>query len=98
MNIAKAASAVLTPQPCLIVLGEAKEVYLVIEKKCVCKAATGAIILLFCSFYAFNLHYPHLCTTFYQLLETLFLNKPVPGRKPRLASVVAQLHEQKKRK
>ena len=41
-------TAVPIPHPCLIVLGEAKEIYLVIEKKCLCKAEKGAIVFLFC--------------------------------------------------
>ena len=63
-----------------IVLGEAKEIYLVIEKKCLCKAEKGAIVFLFCELYVFNLHCPPNCTTFYELLEVLFLNKSVPAR------------------
>ena len=53
-----------------------------------------AIVFLFCAFCVFNLHYPPNCTTFYELLE-VFLNKPVPARKPQLSSVMAELRQLK---
>lgn len=85
----------LTSQPCLIARVNkemVKDCFLIIEKHVVCKLGVdSAIFVLFASFYVFNLHYSPGCTNFYLLLESLFLQKKIPGRKPRIAALYAEL-------
>ena len=89
------ATLVPTNQPCLVVQLSKEEVqdcFLVIEKKVMFRVNTKhAVMVLFASFYVFNLNYVSGCTNFYLLFECLFLNKKIPGRKPRVAAVLAEL-------
>ena len=84
-----------TTQPCLIVRtdnGHIKDTFLAIEKGLIAKVdIDSAILVLFSSFFVFNVKYPTGCNNFYLLLECIFLNKPVQGRKPRLSAILADL-------
>jgi len=64
-----------------------KDAFLVIQRKpFVTKLNPKQVIAaLFAAFFVFNVHYTEGCTTFFNLLEVLFLDKKVPPRKPRLA-------------
>ena len=71
-----------------------KDCFLLIEKKVIGKIpANQAMLVLFASFYNFNVYYPTGCCNSYLLLECLMLNKKLPGRKPRLvlAALLADL-------
>lgn len=72
--------------------GQIKDVFLVIEKLVINKVEVNtAILVLFSSFFVFNVNYPPGCSNFYTLLECIFLNKQIQGRKPRLAAILAEL-------
>ena len=93
-----AARDVPSPQPCIIVRGsdgKIKDAFLVIERAPLfTKVPVQDILLvLFASFFVFNVHYPEGCCNFYSLLEVLFLNKKIPPRKPRLSALVTQLRD-----
>ena len=92
-------SKVLTNQPCLIVRvtdGDVIDGFLIIEKKLVGKISVEkAMLTLFASFYTFYVCYPPGCCNFYLLLECLILRKKLPGRKPRLAALMAELQPSK---
>lgn len=63
-----------------------------IEKKILTKVKVEqSLLILFATFYIFNVHYPNGCDNFYFLLEIVFLKKKLVGRKPRLAAIVAEL-------
>ena len=66
--------------------GGIKDAFLAIKKEIIVKVdITNAILVLFGSFFVFNVNYPT------NLLESLFLNKPIQGRKPRLSALLAEL-------
>lgn len=94
-NVNTEALEVGTTQPCLIIRsndGSIKDVFLVIEKKIICEVSIEhAIVVLFSSFYVFNVNYPLGCSNFYLALESIFLKKKVLGRKPRLCALLAEL-------
>ena len=95
-NVANEASQVQTLQPCLMVRassGAVKDCFLIVEKKMVGKVQSvdQAMLVLFASFYAFNVHYPLGCCNFYVLLECLAFKRKLPGGKPRLAALLAEL-------
>ena len=72
--------------------GVVKDAFLAIEKQLITKLDTAtAILVLFSSFFVFNVNYPAGCSNFYLLLESIFLNKPVRGRKPRLSAILGDL-------
>lgn len=90
------ATGVSSPQPCLIaccVGGEVKQCYVVIEKKILCSVNIDvAVLVTFCSFFVFNMHYTSGCTNLYTFFEYLFLDTCVPKRKPRISSFISQLN------
>ena len=72
--------------------GSIKDAFLAIKKEIIVKVdITNAILVLFGSFFIFNVNYPTGCTNLYILLESLLLNKPIQGRKPRLSALLAEL-------
>lgn len=89
------ARAVPSPQPCIVARasdGNVKDAFLVIERSPLIKKISvvkSSLLVLFSSYYAFNVHYPH--GNFFTLLEVLFLNRKVPSRKPRLSALASQL-------
>ena len=91
------ARAVPSPQPCIVARasdGNVKDAFLVIERSPLIKKISvvkSCLLVLFSSYYAFNVHYPHGCCNFFTLLEVLFLNRKVPPRKPRLSALASQL-------
>ena len=97
-DVTETVSGVPTPQPCLLlrhISGVPKDCFLVLEKKALCKVEVHkAIFVLFASFFLFNIHYPNGCSNFYTLLECLFLNQLLTGRKPSVSSVLSQLCQQ----
>ena len=92
----KAAEEVPTSQPCAVVaikdLSDVKDAFLVIEKKVICRIPhTDLPLALLAAFYAFNMHYPEGCNNIYSFFEAALLGKRHPGRKTRLAAVLATL-------
>lgn len=81
-----------SPQPCLIVKndkGRAKDCYLVIEKTVIAKVeAADAVVILFASFFVFNVHYPHGCTNLYTVMEAV---KAATGRRPIVSAFLDRL-------
>ena len=83
---------------CIIVRendGMVKDVYLVIERAPLINKVPikDMLLVLFASFFVFDVHYPEGCCNFYSLLEVLFLDKKIPPRKPRLSALVSQLRD-----
>ena len=76
-----------------VATGAVKDCFLIIDKKMVGKvqSVNQAMLVLFGSFYAFNVHYPTGSCNFYVLLECLAFKRKLPGRKPRLAALLAEL-------
>ena len=70
-DVASEARKVQTSQPCLIVRvadGLVKDGLLVIKKTAIAKVLVQqAMLVLFASFYTFNVHYPPGCCNFYLL-------------------------------
>ena len=92
-DVKAVARGVPSPQPCIIVResdGEIKDAFLVIEHApLINKVKVQDILLvLFASFFVFNVHYPEGCCNFFSLLEVFFLDKKIPPRKPRLSALV----------
>ena len=85
-DVNAATVGVSTAQPCLLARcgeGKVKDIYLAIEKTIICQVKVEqSILLLFSSFYVFNLHYIASCTNFYHFFEILFLRKKLVGCKP----------------
>ena len=94
-NIHKKAQGVPCPQPCLLVKGgQMEDIFLVIEKKVICKLpASAAPLALLSAFYCFNLHYTPGCNNLYSFFEVMFFGKKRPAKKTRLAYVLAQLSD-----
>jgi hypothetical protein len=71
-----------------LVKDRVKDRFLVIKKKVIAnvRVQQALMLVLFASFYAFNVHYPPGCCNFYLLLECLafMINKKLPERKSRL--------------
>ena len=85
-----------SPQPCLVVKtneGRAEECYLVIEKTVTAKIEVikDAVLILFASFFVFNVHYPHGCTNLYTVMEAILLDKIVTGRRPIVSGFLDRL-------
>ncbi len=84
-----------SPQPSLIVKkkkGRAEQCYLVVENTLISPVKIeDAVLVLFASFFVFNVHYPHGCTNVYTVLEAILLDKPVKGRRPTVSSYLDRL-------
>lgn len=63
------------------------------EKKTVAKVdVEDAVIVLFASFFVFNLHYPHGCTNLYTIIEAILLDKAATiGRRPIVSAFLNRL-------
>jgi len=76
------------PQPVVLVRGSAsnpKEGYLVIENTVMSKIRVDELpIVLFTTYYVFNIEYAAGTRNFFQFLEIIFLNASVPKTKTRL--------------
>ena len=72
------------PQPVIIIRGtctEPKDAYLVCEKLVLSKFSPADVpLMLFATYYVFNMHYCSGCTNFFTFLEVLFLNVAPPKR------------------
>ena len=96
-DVKAVARAVPSPQPCTVARasdGNVKDAFLVIERSPLIRKVPdtkSCLLVLFSSYYAFNVHYPDGCCNFFTLLEVLFLDRKVPPRKPRLSALVSQL-------
>ena len=96
MNVEHVVAEISTPQPCLIVrqsCGKVKDSFLVIERQIISKVQTiDAAIVLFATFYVFNVHFPDGCANVFGALETMLLDRPVNGRKPRISAYLNRLN------
>ena len=73
--------------------GKLEQCYLIIEKQVLSKIRTSidAVVVLFATFFAFNVHYPVGCTNVYTVLEAILLEKTHVGRRPRVSAYLSQL-------
>ena len=73
-----------SPQPVIIVSGsveQPRKAFLACEKKIMSEVhGDNAALVLFATYYAFNMQYPHGCINVFSFLEVLFLNATPPKR------------------
>lgn len=83
-DVAEEAKQAVHPQPLVIIQGTAadpKDAFLVCEKQVLSKVAAGDLpIVLFATYYVFNMQYCSGCTNFFSFFEVLFINAAPPKR------------------
>ena len=94
-DISAEAKGLEHPQPVVLIRGSAqnpREGYLVIENTVMSKIKIEELpIVLFAAYYVFNIEYCVGTRNFYQFLEIIFLNVPVPKTKTRLNHLLNML-------
>ena len=69
-----------------------RDVFLAVEKEVIVKLSSECVVfVLFGAFYVLNVNYPVGCTNLYLILDVIFLNKCVSGRRPRVTALQAEL-------
>lgn len=86
------------PQPMLMVSGKdlnaiGTTAYLICEKEVVCKIpdVREALLVLWESFYIFNMEYTTGCVNFYSFMDAFFLNAKVPGNATSIKALLSTL-------
>ena len=92
------ASSMTLPQPVLMVSGDdynqiGSTAYLVCEKEMVCKIPDvgEALLILWESFYIFNMEYTMGCVNFYSFMDAYFLDAKVPGNATSIKALLSTL-------
>ena len=71
--------------------GKVKDSFLVIERQIISKVPTIDAALQH-NILCFNVHFPDGCANVFGALETMLLDRPVNGRKPRISAYLNRLN------
>ena len=96
-DAAAAANKLQYPQPVIIVrgsyTGNIKDAFLACEKDILCKVSPEcSIIILFMTYYVFNIHYCCGCSNVFSLLEVFFLGI-IPPKRAKLKHFLHMMHK-----